>query len=190
MAGAHKMIGVSKVEIMRGEKTHNSFRPPVSGMDNLFLIRGCHDLCGNDGPSGAARGKNVEVKPDPAAAKIAFDEGNSALLICNDCSLAIKYFKKAIKLNPDFPEAFEGRGLANFRKGDLDGAIGDYGAAIKKYARMMRLNPDDKALMLGYARAFKKRGEANAKKGDSKNAKRDREMAQALRVVTRIDNGT
>ena len=59
---------------------------------------------------------------------------------------AIVHYTEAIRLNPDFADAYNNRGNAYGRKGDFDAAIQDYNKAIA-------LNPE-------YARAYANRGEA------------------------------
>jgi tetratricopeptide (TPR) repeat protein len=39
---------------------------------------------------------------------------------------AIKDISEAIRLNPDFSNAYSARGLVRQLQGDLDGALGDY----------------------------------------------------------------
>ena len=62
----------------------------------------------------------------------------------------IRFYSEAIRLKPDFAEAFYNRGVARKDKGDLDGALADYNEAI-------RLQPD-------FAEAFNNRGLARKAK--------------------------
>ena len=71
----------------------------------------------------------------------------------------IRFNTEAIRLQPDFAEAFYNRGLARYNKGDLDDALKDYNEAI-------RLQPD-------YALAFNNRGLARYNKGDLNGAIKD-----------------
>ena len=72
---------------------------------------------------------------------------------------AVKHFTEAIKLNPDHADAYNNRGAAYYKKGDVDSAISDYTEAIQ-------LNPD-------HADAYNNRGAAYYKKGDVDSAIND-----------------
>ena len=79
---------------------------------------------------------------------------------------AIKHYTEAIKLKPDFAEAYNNRGNAYYEKEEFDNAISDYNTAIK-------LNPD-------LAEVYKSRGTAYALKGEFDNAIRD--YTEAIRL--------
>ena len=79
---------------------------------------------------------------------------------------AIKYYDKAIKLNPLFAEAFYNRGLA---KSDLS----DEEEAIKDYDKAIELNPQ-------YAKAYNNRGVAKSNLGDKEEAIKDYDKAIEL----------
>ncbi len=66
--------------------------------------------------------------------------------------LAVAHFTEAVRLRPDWAEAYANRALARQRLGDVDGAIADLGLAI-------RLDP-------GSAKAYFNRGNARKAKGD------------------------
>jgi tetratricopeptide (TPR) repeat protein len=68
---------------------------------------------------------------------------------------ALQDYTEAIRLKPDYADAFYNRGVARRAKGDVDGALQDYTEAI-------RLKPD-------YADAFNNRGVARGDKGDVKS---------------------
>jgi tetratricopeptide (TPR) repeat protein len=70
-----------------------------------------------------------------------------------------RYYSNAIRLKPDFGEAYNNRGNARANKGDKDGAIEDYTVAI-------RLKP-------GYADPYYNRGHLRADKGDQDGAIED-----------------
>ena len=79
---------------------------------------------------------------------------------------AIKYYNKAIELNPQFAEAFYNRGLA---KADL----GKPEEAIKDYDRAIKLNPL-------YSKAYNNRGTAKADLGKPEEAIKDYDRAIKL----------
>src|SRR6516162_6240682 len=72
---------------------------------------------------------------------------------------ALQDYSEAIRLNPDYADAFYNRGAARRANGDLEGALHDYNEAI-------RLKSDD-------AEAFFKRGAARHDKGDLEGAVQD-----------------
>src|SRR6478752_5678921 len=69
-----------------------------------------------------------------------------------DLDEKVRFYSQAIRLNPDYAEAFNNRGVARKNKGDLEGALKDYNEAI-------RLKPDN-------ADAFNNRGNVRKDKGD------------------------
>src|SRR5215470_3615918 len=79
---------------------------------------------------------------------------------------AIEDFDEAIRLNPDFAEAFFNRGIAYANNGQTDHAIQDYDQAI-------RLNPN-------HAEAFYNRGYSYADKRQSDRAIQDYDEAIRL----------
>ena len=79
---------------------------------------------------------------------------------------AIHAYSEALRLQPDFAEAYINRGNARHGKSDLDGAISDYDQAL-------RLKPDD-------ADAYYNRGCARSDKGDLDGAIRDYDKALRL----------
>jgi Flp pilus assembly protein TadD len=72
---------------------------------------------------------------------------------------AIDAFTQAIRLKPDYPDAYNERGMAYDEKGEYDLAIQDYTQAVK-------LNPN-------YAEAYYNRGISYANKGDYNQAVQD-----------------
>ena len=90
-----------------------------------------------------------------AAAQRSFQEGLDAE---NDDS-AIAKFTEAIRLQPDFADAYLHRGDAHSNKGDLDRAVADFSEAI-------RLEPR-------FAEAYRARGEAYRSQGQAEKAKAD-----------------
>ncbi len=116
----------------------------------------------------AAADEKVAVASVPAVAEQEltaqhwFERGVNAA----DLDEEIRFNSEAIRLKPDFSEAFYNRGLARHTKGDLAGAIQDYTEAI-------RLNPaDDNALT--------NRGNARSQAGDVAGAIAD--YTEAIRV--------
>jgi tetratricopeptide (TPR) repeat protein len=78
----------------------------------------------------------------------------------------LRFYGAAIRLKPDYAEAFNNRGVARYQKGDVEGALQDYGEAI-------RLKPD-------YADAFNNRGIARRANGDVEGALQD--YSEAIRL--------
>jgi tetratricopeptide (TPR) repeat protein len=76
-----------------------------------------------------------------------------------DIDEKLRCYSEAIRLKPDFAEAFNIRGFVRQSKGDLEGALKDYNEAI-------RLEPDS-------AEAFINRGFARYRKGDLEGAIKD-----------------
>ena len=83
-----------------------------------------------------------------------------------DFEAAIADYTEAIRLDPNYAEAYNNRGLALQSQGDLDGAAADYTKAI-------RLKPD-------YADAYKNRGLVRAATGDYNGAIAD--CTEAIRL--------
>jgi len=78
----------------------------------------------------------------------------------------LRFYSEAIRLKPDYAEAFNNRGVARVDKGDLEGAQQDWSEAI-------RLKPD-------YALPFNNRGNARKAKGDMQGALQDYDEAIRL----------
>jgi tetratricopeptide (TPR) repeat protein len=79
----------------------------------------------------------------------------------------LRFYGNAIRLKPDYHEAFNNRGNARQDNGDLDGAIQDYNEAI-------RLKPD-------FPGAFNNRGNARTAKGDLEGSIQDYNEAIRLK---------
>jgi tetratricopeptide (TPR) repeat protein len=90
---------------------------------------------------------------------IAYDRRGKLYRDKSDYQRAIADFDEAIKLDPEFIEAFTDRGIAYFRQGQVDRAIADYDQAIK-------LRYFDVA-------ALTSRGQAYQSKGDYDGAIKD-----------------
>jgi tetratricopeptide (TPR) repeat protein len=78
----------------------------------------------------------------------------------------VELYSQAIRLKPDYADAFNNRGVTRYDKGDLEGALQDYDEVI-------RLTPN-------YAIAFNNRGSARYDKGDLDGALKD--YNEALRL--------
>jgi tetratricopeptide (TPR) repeat protein len=121
------------------------------------------------------------VQEEELTAQQWFERGLNA----GDLDEEVRCYSMAIRLKPDFADAFNNRGEARRESGDLDGAISDYSQAI-------RLKSD-------YATAFNNRGVVRRAKGDVEGAlqdyneaiRRDSKYAPALvnRGVVRCDEG-
>src|SRR4029450_5872816 len=83
-----------------------------------------------------------------------------------DVEAKIRFYTEAIRLKPEFAEAFNNRGAARREKGDLDGALEDYTEAIR--------------LIPGFKEAFLNRGNARQQKGDLDGALAD--YTEAIRL--------
>lgn len=83
-----------------------------------------------------------------------------------DSDEKIKFYSEAIRLNPNYAEAYNNRGIARDNKGDFGGAIDDYTEAI-------RLKPD-------FAKAYYNRGAARKAQGDLHGAIAD--CTEAIRL--------
>jgi lipoprotein NlpI len=127
--------------------------------------------------------KNVSINPDLAlqhctalveSGKLSEENLAKALIFRGfayrskgDYDRAIHDFDQAIRLKPDFANAFNNRGIAYDYKGNYDRAIQDFDQAI-------RLQPD-------YADAFNNRGLVYGEKGNYDRAIQDFDQAIRLR---------
>jgi tetratricopeptide (TPR) repeat protein len=84
-----------------------------------------------------------------------------------DSKKAIEYLNEAIKLKPDYVEAFNNRGLAYFN-------LGQYQRAIKDYNNALRLKPD-------FTGAYYNRGAAYDDLGQYQRAIEDYDNALRLK---------
>jgi tetratricopeptide (TPR) repeat protein len=93
-----------------------------------------------------------------------FERGLSA----TDPAEKVRSFSEAIRVYPDYPEAFRHRGIVRHTNGDLQGALEDYNDAI-------RLKADD-------FHAFHNRGVIRDKMGDRDGAEQDYNKAIRLKL--------
>ena len=104
-----------------------------------------------------------QVAEEELTAQQWFERGFNAV----DLDEQLRFYSNAIRLKPDYAEAFNNRGNARYSKGDFDDAITDYNEAI-------RLKPD-------YAKAFSNRGTVRRCKGDLDGAIADCDDAIRLK---------
>ena len=100
----------------------------------------------------AAASAAPQVSQKQSTAQEWFEEGYRS----DTSDEKIRCYTEAIRLKPDYADAYYNRGIARKAQGDLAGAIQDYDAAI-------RLKPD-------YANAYKNRGVARQARGDKAGA--------------------
>src|SRR5580658_5665112 len=146
----------------------------------------------------AAADAASEVQEEELTAQQWFERGLAAA----DVDEKVRFYSEAIRLKPDYAEAFNNRGLARYHNGDLGGALQDYDEAIRlrpddadafinrgltryykedvegalqDYDEAIRLKPD-------YAGAFNNRGNARRAKGDMEGALQDYNEAIRLKA--------
>jgi tetratricopeptide (TPR) repeat protein len=137
------------------------------------------------------------VQKEELTAQQWFERGFAATEVDEE----LRFYSEAIRLKPDYADAFINRGIARSAKGNVEGALQDYNEAI-------RLKPDDadafynrgierrakgdtegalqdysKAIQLqpDYADAFNNRGNARRAKGDAEGALQDYDEAVRLK---------
>ena len=113
----------------------------------------------------SAKPKPEQAEPNLEQATEAYQKGMSSLGK-QDFDAAVAAFTEAIRLNPDYAEAYCNRGFAYQNKGHLDKAIADFTEAI-------RLDPKD-------GNAYFCRGFAHRKKGEPAKALADFAKAKEL----------
>ena len=108
------------------------------------------------------------TSPTPASLAITeFDKGEG-FSEREDWDTAIACYTEAIRLKPDFADAYYNRGGVHWENGENDKAIKDYSEAI-------RLKPD-------YAMAYNNRGIEYHKKGENDQAIKDYAKFYALKA--------
>ena len=89
-------------------------------------------------------------------------------LAATDAQEKIRAYSEAIRLYPDYAEAFRNRGIARHSVDDLSGALADYGKAIQ-------LNPND-------FHSYHNRGMIRARRGAKTGAKEDYDKAIRIKM--------
>jgi tetratricopeptide (TPR) repeat protein len=110
----------------------------------------------------AAAGAAPAVEQEELTAQQWFERGLAAA----DLDEKLRFYGEAIRLKPDYADAFNNRGIVRGDKGDVEGELQDYNEAI-------RLKPD-------FAFAFHNRGVARRAKGDVEGAMQD--YSEAIRL--------
>jgi tetratricopeptide (TPR) repeat protein len=141
----------------------------------------------------AAAEKAPAVAKEELTAQQWFERGRSAGVL----SEKLRFYGEAIRLKPDYADAFLNRGITRRKKGDVEGALQDYDQAIRLtqddatafnnrgFARYVKGDLDgalqdyDEAIRLkpDYAMAFTNRGRARKQKGDIEGALQDEQEA-------------
>ena len=115
----------------------------------------------------AACSQIIQRNGEPAAAKAKahYRRGNAHADL-KDNAKALADYAEAIRLKPDYSDAYNARGIVYFDQGQFDKAIAEYDTALK-------LNPKN-------FRALTNRGNARTRKGQCKEAAADITAAIAL----------
>jgi tetratricopeptide (TPR) repeat protein len=87
------------------------------GHDPKLLIHGCSAI--------------IRSNPEPPDAARAFLNRGRALFDSAEYDRAIRDFDSAIRFDPNYPEAFNGRALTYAAKGETDRALQDFDEAIR-----------------------------------------------------------
>ena len=132
-----------------------------------------------------------ETSEKDLRAELAFQQGN-VLMMLGQMDKAIEVYSRAIKLNPNYADAYNNRGVTYVEKGNLDHAIedfntaidlkpnyaaynnrglaydkkGEFNRAIEDYTKVIDLNPN-------YTETYNSRGNAYDKKGEFDKAIED-----------------
>ena len=109
----------------------------------------------------------TEEDRDESPARLMLETGNFFMML-GQSGGAIDIYSQAIKIEPDFAEAYNSRGIAYDGMGDYDQAIRDYNKAIE--------------LKSDYVKVHNNRGIAYVNKGDYENAIRDFNQAIELKL--------
>ena len=110
----------------------------------------------------AAADSAPPVKEKELTAQQWFERGFDAA----DLDEKLRFYTEAIRLKPDYADAFNNRGNVHNRKGNIEGALKDYNEAI-------RFKPD-------YSLTFYNRGNTRCDMGDNEGALRD--FNEAIRL--------
>lgn len=96
------------------------------GRDDTATTMQAHDT--SSGTPDA--GENPAAEPSQEA-KDAFMRGANAEIIRNDLDEAIRHFSEAVRLAPEFANAYHCRGNAHYAKGEMEKAIADWTEAVR-----------------------------------------------------------
>ncbi len=113
---------------------------------------------------------SISSTNSPMTAEDLFKRGNDKRER-KDYQGAIEDYNQAIKINPNYTDAYKNRGIARSDLGDKKGAIEDYNQAIK-------INPN-------FDKAYNNRGIARSALGDKKGAIED--LNQAIKINPNFD---
>jgi tetratricopeptide (TPR) repeat protein len=136
----------------------------------------------------------ADAAPPVQEKELTAQQWNEKGFEATDLDEKLRFYTEAIRLKPDYAEAFNNRGNVHCRKGDLEGALkdfneairlepnfvkalnnrgnvrclakGDLEGALKDYNEAIRLKPD-------YANVFNNRSNAHCAKGDLEGALKD-----------------
>jgi tetratricopeptide (TPR) repeat protein len=120
-------------------------------------------------PERAMQDYDQALKLNPAGYATLFYGRVAIYTSMGDFAHAITEFDQAIRLQPEFPEAFNNRGIAYFDNGQ-------YGRAIEDYGQALHFRPD-------YPSALNNRGNAYAAKGQYDRALEDYNKGVGLQPV-------
>jgi len=151
---------VADIDLAELKFTSNENYTPVEIGNSSNLIAGSTVYI-NQQPSTEVSGSTATTKD----AEEFFREGNDKFNK-SDYRGAIALYDQAIRLNPNYADAYYNRGLAHYDLGDQQGAIADYTQAIQ-------INPN-------YANVYYGRGLASYKSGDKQGAIADFQKAASL----------
>ena len=130
----------------------------------VILLLETLSACGVHNPGTSQTSLSVSTNPLQTANEYLMRGDHFSAV--QDYRHAILDYDQAIRLNPDFAEAYNNRGYANYWSGNYDQAIADYSQAIE-------LRPN-------YAYAYNNRGAAYMASGHSNQAISDFDHALAL----------
>jgi len=147
--------------------TNNRQRPHTSGSmgsSNAYYSLNSSEVRPNPQPNPTPT-PNPSPTPDTTAATASYDRG-VVFFNRSDWDSAIREFTEAIRLDPNYTDAYNNRGIACANKND-------YNSAIVNFTQVIRLNPN-------YAIAYYNRGLAYHNQNDYNRAIAD--YSEAIRI--------